>query len=70
MGRHEVPDGTYTATVATCTDGHVTFVAPACDPSILITSEDKLPHTDIASGDAVTITVTDSTVTGLGDATE
>lgn len=70
MSGPEISDGTYPATVATYTDGYVTFVAPACDPSVLVTSEDTLPHTDIASGESITITITDGTVTGLEDATE
>jgi hypothetical protein len=70
MSGHEISDGTYRATIGTYTDGYVTFVAPACDPAILITPENTLPHTDLASGESITITIVDGTVTGLEDATE
>lgn len=67
MDHHEISDGTYGATVATYSDELVTFVVPDCDPSILITREDKLPHTDIVSGAPVRITIADSTITSLED---
>jgi hypothetical protein len=70
MNHHEVPDGTYTATVATCTDRFVTFIVPTCDPAVLVSPTDELPQADIVSGESMTITVADGTITGLETITE
>lgn len=69
----ETSDGTYTATVATCTDGFVTFLAPACEPTVLIASAKTLPQTEqteLSSGDSVQITIAEGTITDLEDGTE
>lgn len=70
MNHHEISDGTYTGTVATCTDRFVTFIVPACDPAVLVSPADELPQADIVSGGSVTITVADETITGLETITE
>lgn len=70
MGRHEVSDGTYTATVAARTEDLVTFIAPTCEPTVLITPDDALPQTALSPGDSVTITIAEGTITGLKNASE
>jgi hypothetical protein len=69
----ESSDGTYTATVAPCTADHVTFLAPACEPTVLIASAKTLPQTEqteLSSGESVQITIAEGTIIGLEDGTE
>ncbi|WP_435185789.1 hypothetical protein [Halobellus sp. EA9] len=70
MSHHEIPDGTYRATVDTCTEDLVTLISPTCDPSVLITPEDTLSCTEIEPGDSRTITIADGTISDLEDGTE
>jgi hypothetical protein len=65
MGDHDVSDGTYTAKIATCADGLVTFIAPACEPAVLVTRTESLPHTELTSGESVRITVANGGLTRL-----
>jgi protein involved in polysaccharide export with SLBB domain len=70
MGGHEISDGTYAATVATCNDDLVTFIAPACEPAVLIAPDNTLPQaeqTELSPGDPVKITIVEETVTSLAD---
>jgi protein involved in polysaccharide export with SLBB domain len=67
MAGHEITDGTYAATVATCTDGLVAFIAPSCEPTVLIASGKKLPQKELSPGDSVKITIVEDTVTSLAD---
>jgi protein involved in polysaccharide export with SLBB domain len=70
MAGHEISDGTYTATVATCTDDLVTFIVPSCEPTLLIAPDNTLPQTELSPGDSVTITIAEETITGLKDGPE
>lgn len=67
MAGHEISDGTYTATVAMCTDDLVTFIAPACEPTVLIAPDNTLPQKELSPGDSVKITIVEETVTSLAD---
>lgn len=70
MAGHEVSDGTYTATVATCTDNLVTFIVPSCEPTVLIAPDKSLPQTELSPGDSVKITIAEDTITSLKDGPE
>lgn len=65
MSDHEASDGTYTAKVATCADGLVTFIAPTCEPAVLVTRTESLPDTELTSGESVRITVANGGITQL-----
>jgi len=65
MSEHEASDGTYIAKVGTCADGLVTFIAPACDPVVLVTRTESLPHAEITSRESVRITVANGGITQL-----
>lgn len=67
MADHEVPDGTYPATVATRTERLVALISPPCDPVVLIAPEDTFPRTEITAGDSMTITISDGRVTDCED---
>lgn len=67
MEGHEVSDGTYVATVATCEGDLVTFIAPACEPTVLIAPDKILPHKELSPGDSVKITIVEDTLTSLVD---
>jgi protein involved in polysaccharide export with SLBB domain len=67
MTGHEISDGTYAATVATCKDDLVAFIAPSCEPTVLIASDKILPQKELSPGDSVKITIVEDTVTSLAD---
>jgi protein involved in polysaccharide export with SLBB domain len=67
MAGHEISDGTYAATVATCNADLVTFIAPACEPTVLIAPDRTLPQNELSPGDPVKITVVEDTITSLVD---
>jgi protein involved in polysaccharide export with SLBB domain len=45
----------------------VTFIAPSCEPTVLIASDKKLPQKELSPGDSVKITIIEDTVTSLAD---
>ena len=67
MDDHEILDGTYAATVATCKADLVTFIAPLCEPTVLIAPEKILPQKELSPGDSVKITIAGDTITNLED---
>jgi protein involved in polysaccharide export with SLBB domain len=67
MVDHEIADGTYAATVATCKDDLVTFIAPSCEPTVLIAADKMLPQKELSPGDSVKITVAEDTIIDLKD---
>jgi protein involved in polysaccharide export with SLBB domain len=67
MDDHEILDGTYAATVATCKGDLVTFIAPSCEPTVLIAAEKILPQKELSPGDAVKITIAGDTIIDLKD---
>ena len=70
MAGHEISDGTYTATVATCTGDLVTFIAPSCEPTILIAPGETLPQAEFTPGDSIKITTATNDIVDLNHAPE